>query len=228
MLIGLARTSTLDQEAGLEAQNKALTKAGVEKLFVEQTSSVGPRPVLEGAIEFSRDGDVLVATDLSRVARSVMDFCRIQSRLAAKGVELRILNIGMDTSTPTGKLMLNVVAAVAQFEREMMLERQREGVAKAKAEKRYKGRAPLRERNPSRSRAWRPRTSKSVISLCSLGSVSAVCSESLALPIEPPYIRGLASPTFPSECHQITTRGRLSADVGSRHDCKWLESRQML
>jgi DNA invertase Pin-like site-specific DNA recombinase len=143
MLIGLARTSTLDQEAGLEAQKKALTKAGVEKLFVEQTSSVGPRPVLEGAIEFSRDGDVLVATDLSRVvARSVMDFCRIQARLAAKGVELRVLNIGMDTSTPTGKLMLNVVAAVAQFEREMMLERQREGVAKAKAEKRYKGRAP--------------------------------------------------------------------------------------
>jgi DNA invertase Pin-like site-specific DNA recombinase len=142
MLIGLARTSTLDQEAGLEAQKKALTKAGVEKLFIEQTSSVGPRPVLEGAIEFSRDGDVLVATDLSRVARSVMDFCRIQARLAAKGVELRVLNIGMDTSTPTGKLMLNVVAAVAQFEREMMLERQREGVAKAKAEKRYKGRAP--------------------------------------------------------------------------------------
>ena len=142
MLIGLARTSTLDQEAGLEAQKKALTKAGVEKLFIEQTSSVGPRPVLEGAIEFSRDGDVLVATDLSRLARSVTDFCRVQSRLAAKGVELRVLNIGMDTSTPTGKLMLNVVAAVAQFEREMMLERQREGVAKAKAEKRYKGRAP--------------------------------------------------------------------------------------
>ena len=142
MLIGLARTSTLDQEAGLEAQKKALTKVGVEKLYVEQASSVGPRPLLEAAIEFSRDGDVLVATDLSRVARSVMDFCRIQSRLAAKGVELRVLNIGMDTSTPTGKLMLNVVAAVAQFEREMMLERQREGVAKAKAEKRYKGRAP--------------------------------------------------------------------------------------
>jgi DNA invertase Pin-like site-specific DNA recombinase len=142
MLIGLARTSTLDQEAGLEAQKKALARAGVEKLFVEQRSSLGPRPILEAAIEFSREGDVLVATDLSRVARSVSDFCRIQSRLAAKRVELRILDMGMDTSTPTGKLMLNVVAAVAQFEREMMLERQREGVAKAKAEKRYKGRAP--------------------------------------------------------------------------------------
>jgi DNA invertase Pin-like site-specific DNA recombinase len=142
MLIGVARTSTLEQEAGLEAQKKALVAAGVEKLFSEQTSSVGPRPVLEAAIEFSREGDTLAVTDLSRIARSVADFCRLQARLAAKAVDLRVLNIGMDTSTPTGKLMLNVLASVAQFEREMMLERQREGVAKAKAEKKYKGRAP--------------------------------------------------------------------------------------
>jgi DNA invertase Pin-like site-specific DNA recombinase len=62
--------------------------------------------------------------------------------LAEKGVELRVMNLGLDTSTSTGKLMLNVLAAVAQFEREMMLDRQREGVAKAKAAKKYKGRAP--------------------------------------------------------------------------------------
>jgi DNA invertase Pin-like site-specific DNA recombinase len=142
MLIGLARTSTLDQEAGLEAQKKALAAAGVEKLFVEQTSSVGPRPALESAIEFSREGDELIVTDLSRLARSVQDFCRIQTRLAHKGVELRVLNIGLASTTSTGKLMLNVLASICQFEREMMLERQREGVAKAKAEKKYKGRAP--------------------------------------------------------------------------------------
>ncbi len=142
MLIGLARTSTLEQEAGLEAQKRILLAAGVEKLFVEQTSSVGPRPALEAAIDWSREGDTLAVTELSRLARSVPDFCRIQSRLAEKGVELRVLNMGLDSSTPTGKLMLNVLASVAQFEREMMLERQREGVAKAKAEKKYKGRAP--------------------------------------------------------------------------------------
>jgi DNA invertase Pin-like site-specific DNA recombinase len=94
MLIGVARTSTVEQEAGLEAQKKALAAAGVEKLFVEQTSSVGPRPALEAAIEFSREGDELIVTDLSRLARSVQDFCRIQTRLANKGVELRVLNIG--------------------------------------------------------------------------------------------------------------------------------------
>src|SRR4051794_25546510 len=88
MLIGLARTSTTEQEAGLEAQKRALQAAGIEKLFVEQTSSVGPRPALEAAIEFSREGDELIVTDLSRLARSVPDFCRIQTRLAYKGVEL--------------------------------------------------------------------------------------------------------------------------------------------
>src|SRR5918993_1847342 len=142
MLIGVARTSTTEQEAGLEAQKKALAAAGVEKLFSEQTSSVGPRPALEAAIEFSREGDELIVTDLSRLARSVPDFCRIQARLADKGVELRVLNIGLASGTSTGKLMLNVLASVAQFEREMMLERQSEGVARAKAEKKYKGRAP--------------------------------------------------------------------------------------
>ena len=108
MLVGLARTSTLEQQAGLEAQKRVLRKAGVEKLFVEQTSSVGPRPGLEAAIEFSREADTLIVTELSRLARSVADFCTFQKRLAAKGVELRVLNIGMDTATPTGKLMLNI------------------------------------------------------------------------------------------------------------------------
>lgn len=146
MLIGLARTSTLEQEAGLDAQKTLLAAAGAEKLFVEQTSSVGPRPALEAAIEFGREGDTLMITDLSRLARSVPDFCRTQARLAEKRIELRVLNLGLDTANPTGKLMLNLLASIAQWEREMMLERQREGVAKAKFEGRYRGRAPTARR----------------------------------------------------------------------------------
>ena len=146
MLIGLARTSTLEQEAGLDAQKRMLAAAGAEKLFVEQTSSIGPRPALEAAIDFGREGDTLMVTDLSRLARSVPDFCRTQARLAAKRIELRVLNLGLDTANPTGKLMLNLLASIAQWEREMMLERQREGVAKAKLEGRYKGRAPTARR----------------------------------------------------------------------------------
>jgi DNA invertase Pin-like site-specific DNA recombinase len=81
-------------------------------------------------------------TKLDRLARSVADLVRIVERLTKKGVGLRILAMGVDTATPTGKLVLNVLGAIGQFEREVMLERQREGIAKAVAAGKYKGRAP--------------------------------------------------------------------------------------
>lgn len=142
MLVGYARTSTLEQEAGLEAQLRELKQTGCKKLFQEQVSSVGPRPQLEAALDFCREGDTLVVTKLDRLARSVTHLGRLLEHLTDKGVALRILSMGVDTGTPTGKLMLNVMASVAQFEREMMLERQREGIAKAKGEGKYKGRKP--------------------------------------------------------------------------------------
>lgn len=142
MLIGYARTSTAEQEAGLEAQLRDLRQLGCEKIFQEQASSVGRRQELERAMEFLRDGDVLVVTKLDRLARSVIHLGEIISALEAKSIGLRIINMGVDTTAPTGRLMLNVLAAVAQFEREMMLERQRDGVAKAKAAGKYKGRKP--------------------------------------------------------------------------------------
>lgn len=142
MLVGYARTSTLDQIAGLEAQKRELEALGCEKLFVEQTSSIGTRQELGRAMEFVRQGDTLAVTKLDRLARSVRHLGEVVEMLEKKGVALRILNLGVDTNTSTGRLMLNMLGAVAQFEREMMLERQREGVAKAKAEGKYKGRKP--------------------------------------------------------------------------------------
>lgn len=142
MLIGYARTSTLDQEAGLEAQERDLKRLGCDRVFSEQVSSVGPRAQLDAALAFAREGDTLVVTKLDRLARSVVHMGEIVAKLTAKGVALRIEAMGVDTSTPTGKLMLNVLASVAQFEREMMLERQREGIAKAKGEGKYQGRKP--------------------------------------------------------------------------------------
>ncbi len=103
---------------------------------------MAPRAQLNAVLDFVREGDTLVVTKLDRLARSVTHLGRIIEVLEAKRVGLRIVNLGVDTSTPTGKLMLNVMAGVAQFEREMMLERQREGIAKAKGEGRYKGRKP--------------------------------------------------------------------------------------
>lgn len=142
MLIGYARTSTLEQKASIEAQKESLSAIGCERVWEEQTSSVGQREALRGAVSFCREGDTLVVTKLDRLARSVRHLGEIVEELEGKSVGLRILDLGLDTSNATGKLMLNVLGSVAQFEREMMLERQREGIAKAKALGKYKGRAP--------------------------------------------------------------------------------------
>jgi DNA invertase Pin-like site-specific DNA recombinase len=142
MLIGYARTSTSKQEAGFEAQTRDLTAIGCEKIFKEQVSSVAPRPQLAAAIDYVREGDTLVVTKLDRLARSTKHLLEIVEGLNAKGVELRIMNLNLDSSTPTGKMMLSMIGAVATFEREMMLERQKEGIAAAQRAGKYKGRAP--------------------------------------------------------------------------------------
>jgi DNA invertase Pin-like site-specific DNA recombinase len=144
MLVGYGRTSTADQVAGLEAQERDLHAAGCEKLFIEHVSSVDmpSRIKLIQAIEFIREGDTFVITKLDRLARSVTDLLSIVEQIHDKGVHFRILNMGIDTGTPTGKLMLTILGGVAEFEREIMLERQREGIAKAKAAGKYKGRKP--------------------------------------------------------------------------------------
>ena len=145
MLIGYARTSTTEQAAGLDAQRRDLAAAGCERIFAEQVSSVAHRAQLEEVLAFARDGDALVVTKPDRLARSVADLLAIMGRLEAKGVALRVLSMGgseVDTRTPTGRMMLTMLGAVAEFERALMLERQREGIAKAKEEGKYKGRAP--------------------------------------------------------------------------------------
>ena len=145
MLIGIARTSTLEQKAGLEAQLRELEAYGCEKIYQEQVSSVAEREQLNIALSSLRSGDKLVVTKLDRLARSVKHLGEIVETINKADASLVILDMGgtaIDTSNPTGKLILNVMSSVAQFEREMMLERQREGIAKAKAEGKYKGRKP--------------------------------------------------------------------------------------
>jgi len=139
--VGYARTSTVDQVAGFEAQMRDLKAAGCKKVFSEQVSSVAERDQLKSAVGYLREGDVLVSTKLDRLARSMRHLLQIVDEVEAKGAELRILGMNLDTATPTGVLMLQVLGAVAEHERSMMLERQREGIAKAKALGKYKGRA---------------------------------------------------------------------------------------
>jgi len=141
MQIGYARASTTDQVAGFDAQRRDLAAAGCKKIFAEQVSSVADRQQLMAALDYLRDGDVLTVTKLDRIARSVRDLMEMVHRIEEKGAGLRILAMNLDTTTPTGRLMLQVLGAVAEFERAIMLERQREGIAKAKAAGKYKGRA---------------------------------------------------------------------------------------
>ena len=142
MLVGYARTSTHDQIAGLEAQIRDLKAFGCTEVFQEHVSAVAKRDELEKALQFIRKGDQLVSVSLSRLARSVPDLIRITAAIEAKGASLVIRDMGVDTSTPTGKLLLSLTAAIATFEREQMLERQKCGIALAKAQGKYRGRAP--------------------------------------------------------------------------------------
>jgi DNA invertase Pin-like site-specific DNA recombinase len=149
MQVGYARTSTVEQHAGLDAQVRDLTAAGCGKVFQERVSSVAHRAQLAAALDYVREGDTLIVTKPDRLARSTADLLAIVARLEAKQVGLVVLSMGgqrVDTGTATGKLMLTMLGAIAAFERDLMLERQREGIAKAKAEGRYQGRAPTARR----------------------------------------------------------------------------------
>ncbi len=141
--VGYARTSSTDQVAGLESQIHDLKAAGCTRIFAEHVSAVDRhRPELEAALDWLRSGDTFIITKPDRLARSVTDLLGIIERLKAKSVTVRILAMHLDTSNPTSMLSLSILAAVSQWEREIMLERQRAGIAKAKAEGKYRGRAP--------------------------------------------------------------------------------------
>ena len=142
MLIGYARTSTVDQTAGLDAQIRDLYASGAEKIFQEQVSSVAPRAELDRLLEFIREGDTLIVTKLDRLARSVKDLLDIVDRANTKGASLKILAMNLDTSTSHGRLVLQLLGAIAEFERSLMLERQIEGIRRAQSLGRYRGRKP--------------------------------------------------------------------------------------
>jgi DNA invertase Pin-like site-specific DNA recombinase len=145
MLIGYARTSTVDQHAGFEAQLVELKAYGCDRTYQEQVSAVATRNQLDSALDMLRTGDKLVVTKLDRLARSVAHMGDILQQIEAKCAGLVILSLGserIDTTTATGTLILNMMVSVAQFEREMMKERQVEGIKRAQAEGKYKGRVP--------------------------------------------------------------------------------------
>jgi DNA invertase Pin-like site-specific DNA recombinase len=145
MIVGYARTSTAEQRAGLEGQERDLRAAGAERVFSEQVSSVGTRPGLAECLAFLRAGDALMVTKPDRLARDTAHLLTVESDLTKRGIGLIVLSMGgerLDTRNPTAKLMLTILGGVAAWEREIMKERQLEGIRKAKEAGAYKGRKP--------------------------------------------------------------------------------------
>lgn len=139
MLIGYARVSTDDQNLNL--QHDALKVAGCERIFNDQiTGSKIQRPGLEAALEFAREGDVIVVWRLDRLSRSLKDLIEMVALLDSKKIGLRSINESIDTSSSSGKLIFHIFGALAEFERNLIRERTHAGLAAARARGRKGGR----------------------------------------------------------------------------------------
>ena len=143
MILGYVRVSTVEQNES--RQMVTMEKYNVEKIFQEKVSAKDTnRPQLQELLDYAREGDTIIIHDFSRLARSTKDLLEIVELLESKKITLISAKENIDTSTPTGKLMLTMIGAINEFERTNMLERQREGIAIAKAEGKYKGRKEVK------------------------------------------------------------------------------------
>lgn len=138
MNIAYIRVSTVEQNE--QRQIEAMKPFNIEKQFIEKISAKDTnRPKLQELLEFAREGDTIHVHDFSRLARSTKDLLDIVEQLSQKNIYLVSNKENIDTSTPTGKLMLTMIGAINEFERYNLLERQREGIAIAKRNGKYKG-----------------------------------------------------------------------------------------
>ena len=143
MKIGYIRISTTDQN--IARQELLMEQLGVDEVYIDRMSGKNTnRPELQRMMEYVRRGDTVIVESISRFARNTRDLLELLEKLSAKGVEFVSKKEAIDTTTPTGKFMLTVFGAVAELEREYILQRQREGIAIAKANGIYKGRKPIR------------------------------------------------------------------------------------
>lgn len=141
MNVAYIRVSTIEQNEA--RQLEAMKDKHIEKYFTEKISAKNTnRPKLQEMLDFVREGDTIYIHDFSRLARSTEDLLNIVNQLNDKGVHLVSNKENLDTSTPTGKLLLTMIGAIAQFERENLLERQREGIKIAKEQGKFKGGQP--------------------------------------------------------------------------------------
>ncbi|WP_127116240.1 recombinase family protein [Shimia sediminis] len=172
MIIGYARVSTDDQN--LDAQTDALQAAGAEHIFSDKISgSMRKRPELDKLLDQLRSGDVIVVTKYDRLARSLRDLLDIVEAIKDQGAGFRSLAEDIDTTTPAGRLVFHVFASIAQFERERISERTREGLQAAKARGRVGGRPPaLTTAQKAEARRMRDDEQRSISEIARLFKVS--------------------------------------------------------
>ena len=140
--IGYIRVSTVEQN--IARQEVIMKKLDVEKIFIDKISGKNKeRPMLKEMMDFVRSGDIVVVESISRFARNTRDLLELVDQLVAKGVQFVSMKEKIDTSTPSGKFMLTVFGAVAQLERDYILQRQKEGIAIARANGKYQGRKKI-------------------------------------------------------------------------------------
>ncbi|WFG44144.1 recombinase family protein [Pseudonocardia alni] len=140
--LGYARVSTADQTA--DGQHDSLAAAGCERIFTDIASGkLARRPQLDVLLDYARAGDMVVITKLDRLGRSVAHLVELAGVLQSRGIDLRVLHQGIDTSTPGGRLTFHILASIAEFERDLISERTRDGLAAARARGRKGGRRPV-------------------------------------------------------------------------------------
>ncbi len=138
-LLGYARVSTTDQN--LDRQHDELTRAGCERIFSDRVSGkLAERPELTALLAYMREGDTVVVTKLDRLGRSLANLIELSETLQSRGVGLRVLQAGIDTATAVGRMFFHIIGAIAEFERELIVERTKDGLAAARARGRVGGR----------------------------------------------------------------------------------------
>jgi DNA invertase Pin-like site-specific DNA recombinase len=164
--VGYGRVSTSEQHTA--SQIDALTAAGCDKIFVDEGVSgvKASRPELDACLAYMREGDVLVITRLDRLGRSLQNLVAMLEKLRTDGIQLVVTEQGIDTTTPAGKLMFHMLAAIAEFEHDLMLERTKDGLAAAKARGRMGGRkvsyTPLQAKTARSMMATKEHTAEEV------------------------------------------------------------------
>lgn len=174
---GYARVSTGEQS--LDRQNDELTAAGAEMVYSEVGSGKkgAVRPQWDELLRSLRKGDTLMFTELSRLGRSTSQLSQLADDLSDRGISLRILNLGIDTGTPSGKLVYSIIAAVAEMERDLLIERTNSGLAASRARGRKGGRK--REFSPAAVRRAQDRYDQGELSVAEIARLAGVSRQTL-------------------------------------------------